>query len=74
MNKDEQRYPQLVCLLTGGPTHQLRVGSDLISFEWHPYCGPMPIWPNGNERRLRHNHPFWRAVSEWARNNKGEQT
>lgn len=61
----------LICLLTGGPLHEIKVGASVILFELHRYCGPMPLDKRTLEsRNLGPRAPFWRAVSLWAQQGK----
>lgn len=57
-------------LTLGGPVLRLDTSKGLVYFEWHSYCGPMPVTMRrgyaGNERVLPHNHPFWAKVTRWV--------
>ncbi len=54
-----------ICSFSDGD-FEIEVGGEVITFEWSNQFGPMPLTKRGYERRLRHSHPFWRAVSLWA--------
>ena len=47
------------------PEFVIRIGEDLIRFEWPEMWGPSAITKGGKIRDLSHRHPFWRAVSLW---------
>lgn len=67
------KYPNLVCLLTGGPLYRIYVENVWICFEWHHYCGPMPLHKKTLEpRELGPRHKFWSAVTLWC--NQGKET
>jgi hypothetical protein len=63
---DEVPVSRGVCLLTGGAVYRIYAGGKEIHFEWHPYCGPLPISKiTGNGRDLPPRHAFWTAVTDW---------
>lgn len=49
----------------GGPTLFIRSGRQVVHFEDHSYCGPMPTTKDGNGRNLQPYHWFWSAVTRW---------
>ncbi len=57
-------------LTVGGPTLRLSTSKGVVAFEWHDYCGPMPVkmqrGHRGDERVLPESHPFWAAVTRWC--------
>ena len=57
-------------LHVGGPELTIETHGRVYRFEWHSYCGPMPVDRNGNGRHLGHRDPFWVAVSHWAEQGK----
>lgn len=52
------------------PERKIIVGGNVIRFEDHSYCGPMPCYANGRARYLRGRHKFWHAVSCWYQQGK----
>lgn len=64
------KYPNLVCLLIGGPTIRIATNHGTVGFEWHDYLGPMPVdlrrGKEGNGRSLRPTHDFWNKVTLWC--------
>ncbi len=52
-------------LHVGGPELTIEAGGKVFTFEWHSYCGPMPI-----NRRLPGKSPFWHAVTLWCEQGK----
>ena len=61
-------------LNVGGPTLKIDTAKGVVAFEWHSYCGPMPVslakGRVGSERVLPDNHPFWAKVTRWIENGK----
>lgn len=57
-------------LNSGGDVIRMDTAKGVVAFEWHDYCGPMPITlargREGSERRLPPKHPFWAKVSRWC--------
>ncbi len=62
------KYPNVLCLLTGGPTYEIEADGKLWFFEWNWYAGPTvlnrnthaPIVTQPGGRSL-----FWDAVGRW---------
>lgn len=54
-----------VFITLGGPTLKIKIGSEVHTFEDHPYCGPIRVQPNGNEAKSQPMR-FLVAVSKWA--------
>jgi hypothetical protein len=52
-------------LNVGGPVFKIRVAGKPILFEDHVFCGPLPCYSDGTERRVGQRHPFWDAVTRW---------
>ena len=49
-----------------GPQLLLGTSKGIVAFEWHSYCGPMPVdRSNGTGRNIGPRHPFWNAVQRW---------
>lgn len=52
------------------PMLKIIVGGNVIRFEDHSYCGPMPCRADGRVRDLHGRHKFWHAVSCWYQQGK----
>jgi hypothetical protein len=53
-------------MMLAGPPILIDTSRGVVAFEWHSYCGPMPVdRRNGNSRSLPPSHPFWNAVQRW---------
>ena len=53
-------------LMVAGPTLLIDTSKGVVAFEWHSYCGPMPVHrQTGEGRNLPARHPFWNAVQRW---------
>lgn len=48
-----------------GHEFSIRVGEEIVLFEWSEMFGPLPVRKGGKERVLSHRHKFWRIVSLW---------
>jgi hypothetical protein len=59
------------CGMLGGSEYVINVSGQTYRFEMHRYCGPMPVYKNGNERPLAPRHKFWTAVTFW--NQQGQR-
>lgn len=61
----------------GGPIIRIATNHGIVAFEWHSFCGPMPVslckGRVGDERVLPGKHDFWRKVSIWAQNGRKTQ-
>lgn len=58
---------EVVCVMTSGPTFKILVAGRLVSFEWHPQCGPTVLNKYGDPANKQPvtRDPFWRAVRLW---------
>ena len=59
---------KVICILQGGETFKIKVGSRMIYFEMHTFCGPMAISKNGNE--IKTPSGFYKAVTLWIKQGK----
>jgi len=57
-------------LCVGGEIIRIDTAKGVVGFEWHSYCGPLPVslarGRVGDERKLPPNHPFWDKVTRWC--------
>ena len=53
-----------------GPELTIEVGNQVYPFEWHSYCGPIPLNKRGDPKELGPKHVFWTAISHWAQQGK----
>ena len=58
---------EVLCILESGPTHHIRIPGRIITFEWHPYCGPTALNRAGDPagRQPGRESVFWEAVTTW---------
>ena len=53
-------------LIIGGRTIVIETSRGYVAFEWHSYCGPLPVnRKTGDGRYLDARHPFWSAIGRW---------
>lgn len=57
-------------LNVANPALRIRVGGKPFLFEDHPFCGPLPCYSDGTERRVGQRSPFWEAVTRWYQSGK----
>lgn len=61
-------------LLKGGRDYEVEINGEVILFEDHPYCGPMPLIRSGakrgQERVLGPRHRFWKVMEWWYQQGK----
>jgi hypothetical protein len=58
-------------LCMGGPVYTLTVRGTPMTFEMHPYCGPIVLGKNGDPLAVQphERHPFWDAFEQWQQKN-----
>lgn len=39
---------KIIHISVGGPVQKISVNGTVYTFEWHPYCGPAKLNPNGD--------------------------
>lgn len=57
-------------LTVAGPELSIYVSGKLMPFEWHSYCGPIPLNKRGDPKEIGPNHKFWHAVTCWDQQGK----
>jgi hypothetical protein len=65
MTAERFEWTETMMLDCGGPVFVMQTDKGEVRFEWHHYCGPLPVTRTGSGRNLPSRHPFWRAVSLW---------
>jgi len=53
-----------------GPELTIEAGGKLFTFEWHSYCGPIPLNKRGDPKELGERSPFWQAITFWIEQGK----
>ncbi len=64
------KYPNVLCLLTGGPTYEIEADGKRWFFEWNWYAGPTVLNRNTHAPIVTQpgeKSPFWDAVVWWSR-------
>ena len=55
-------------VMVGGRQLLIATSRGVVAFEWHSYCGPMPVdRQTGRGRDLPAKHPFWNSVTCWLK-------
>lgn len=65
-------YPvgSVIHISRGGPTHRISVNGKIVTFEDHPYCGPIAVSARTGEGLKRQTPEFLRAVTLWYEQGK----
>lgn len=61
---------ELIHISLGGPIHTIQVNGRRVTFEMHPYCGPIAINKRTGESLKHQRMDFLTAVTQWVKGGK----
>jgi hypothetical protein len=66
ISKPDEKPSRIMIDCFGSGEYLIDVRGKSVRFDWSDQFGPLPINKDGSEAlSIKHNHPFWRAVSLW---------